>query len=153
MREKTFKNRKYVGKEHLYMGNSLLARSVESRLKNVSYNVRTAKLNLHKRDYHRARQFASKACIIDEYNIEAKYLEGYCHRKLEDFRGAMDVYRQIIDLFPGNAVAYLFLADCLLKVGKKEDAIENLLEAARLDTEGDIRELARDRILSLKESF
>ena len=133
--------------------NRILIKSLEGRLENVFVNVLAAKTKIGSKDYQRAKQFASKACIIDENNVEARYIKGFCHRNLAEFSEAVETYRQIIDIIPGSAVAHLYLADCLKNAGRKEEAVEYYLESIMLDTEGDIGELARESLLALKESI
>ncbi|MDF1526901.1 MAG: tetratricopeptide repeat protein [bacterium] len=128
-------------------------KSLEGRLKNVCVNVLTAKTKIGSNDYQRAKQFASKACIIDEHNVEARHIKGFCHRNLEEFSEAVETYRQIIDIIPDSAVAHLYLADCLRNDGRKEEAVEYYLESIKLDTEGDIGKLARESLVTLKESI
>ena len=111
-----------------------------------------ARVNLVSGDYEQAKQYAAKAWQADQSFIAALYLQAYCHRKLQQYEEAVEAYRRIIEKNPTSAVAHLFLADCLRKIGNKDDAIENLLAATRLDSEGDIKELAHGALLSLKES-
>jgi len=133
--------------------NRILIKSLEGRLKNVCMNVLAARTKIGSNDYQRAKQFAAKACIIDEHNVEARYIKGFCHRNLEEYSEAAETYRQIIDIVPGSAVAHLYLADCLRNAGRKEEAIGYYLESMDLDTEGDVRELARESLVTLKESI
>lgn len=112
-----------------------------------------ARLHILTGDFLQAKRLAEEACARDDNLLEARYLQAYCHMRLEEYPEAVNAYRRIIAKNPHSAVAHLFLADCLSKIGKKEDAIENLLEASRLDSDGDIRELAQGTILSLKESL
>jgi tetratricopeptide (TPR) repeat protein len=136
----------------MFNPNRILRKSVQARLENVSINMRTAKKNMLNSNYERAVQFAAKVCIVDEHCVEARYLKGFCYRNLGEFSKAIETYKQIIDLIPGSAVAHLYLADCLRNAGRTDEAIEYYLHAMRLDTEGDIRELARESVLSIKES-
>lgn len=104
------------------------------------------------KDYRKAIRFADKACILDENNMEARYVKGFCHRNLGEFTKAVDIYRQIINKYPDSAVAHLYLADCLRSGGCREDAIQYYLESIKLDEEGDVRELAQEAIVTIKES-
>jgi tetratricopeptide (TPR) repeat protein len=133
--------------------NRILRKSMEARQENVSVNMRTARKNIANCDYQQAVRFAAKVCIVDEHCVEARYLKGFCYRNLGEFSKAIDTYKKIIDLIPGSAVAHLYLADCLRNAGRDEEAVEYYLQSIRLDTEGDIRELARDSILKIKESL
>lgn len=137
----------------MHDANRILRKSLEGRLKNASANMQAAKSRIGDHDYRRAVQFAAKACIIDEHNIEARYIKGFCHQILGEFTKAADTYRKIISMIPGSAVAHLYLADCLQKAGRPEEAIQYYLESMDLDCDGDVRELAMESVVMLKESL
>jgi tetratricopeptide (TPR) repeat protein len=131
--------------------NNLLIKSLEGRLRNASINIQAAKKRIENSDFEKAKMLAEKACIVDEYNLEARYLKGFCHQNLGENSKAADTYKQITRLNPGSAVAHLYLADCLSRTGRTGEAIENYLESIKLDVEGDVREIAQECIVTLKE--
>lgn len=133
--------------------NRLLRKALQGRIENTTTNLRKAKEKIENGDYTTAKKHAAKACIIDEHNIEARYVKGFCHQNLGEFSKAAETYRQITRLLPGSAVAHLYLADCLKSAGQIETAIEYYLEAVRLDNEGDVRELGKESIVALKENL
>lgn len=132
---------------------NLLARSLEGRSKNVAHNIREARRFIGHGDFQRALQHTSKACVIDENNLEARFIKGFCLWKMGDLHQAVDVYKRIIEQVRTNSVAHFFLAECCRDAHRIEEAIEYYRQAIRLDSDGDVREMAERSILALKESL
>lgn len=98
-----------------------------------------------------AKTLAIKASMLNEFNIKARYVLGFCHQSLKEFMEAAEVYRQILEKIPTSAVAHFFLAESLRKASKIKDALPAYQKAAVLDDAGDVKSMAEEKIAELKE--
>lgn len=117
---------------------------------NIKVLTLLSHVNVLLENYKSGKFYAEKVVMLDSTNIKARYIIGFCHLSLKEFRDAVKVYTRIIEAEPASAVAHLFLGIALTTCSDKDKTIEAYCKAAALDKAGDVSPLAEEAVLKLK---
>ncbi len=89
---------------------------------------------LEKEDFVEANKALSSANIIEPENQEVLLKLGYVLIKLERFKEAKEVYKELLELNEQEDMAHSSLANVLHKLGEDEEAKRHHLRAIELDS-------------------
>lgn len=84
-----------------------------------------------RKDYITSAALSSLLCMVEMTAARGWYLRSFSCIELKQYEKAACCLNTIISLYPDQGPAYLYLAECLLQLGEKEQA----LECAKLATE------------------
>jgi len=112
-----------------------------------------ARIHLMSGKVAEAMHLAQTASMKLNFNIEALSLLGYCHQRLGEHSKAAETYEQIIAKAPKSTFAYFQLGETLKECGKHDEAIDAYNKSADLDKDGDIRMMAEEKIIQIKEDL
>jgi len=87
---------------------------------------------------------AFERAIAVEDAAELRLGRGLCHHSMKDEAAALQDFDVAVKLAPALAVAHYYRGQALLTLGKKQDAIRALEEAARLAEDAQLAKKARD---------
>ena len=104
----------------------------KSRLEEL---LEIADASIKKKDFEDAKKALISALIIDDKNIEVLQMAGFVALHDEDYKRAIECYEKIIELDPGNDLAFGALANGYHKLGKDEEAQKAHEQAIVLDSE------------------
>jgi len=88
---------------------------------------------VEKNDMIDAKKALESALIIDKDNIEIFKRYAYVLNSINDFNGAREYYKKVIDSNPSDDMAYASLANVLNKLGEEEKAVEYHKKSIELD--------------------
>lgn len=75
---------------------------------------------------------------------ELRLGRGLCRHSLKDEAGALEDFEAAVNLSPTSAIAHYYRGQSLLTLGKRQEAIRSLEEAARLAEDAQLAKKARD---------
>lgn len=83
---------------------------------------------------------------------ELRLGRGLCHHSLKDEKAALQDFETAVQLSPQSALAHYYKGQSLLALGKRQDAIRELEEAARLADDPQLEQRARDAAAAARKT-
>lgn len=90
---------------------------------------------MKKKQYLDAIEDCHALLDIDSRNVNAYYLIGCAHEKLDEVQYAIENFTIVIELDPTHVNAYLARGACLNKLGQFKEALDDYDIALKLDSE------------------
>lgn len=84
------------------------------------------------KDYQKSIEACDFALAINGDNDEILCYKGYCQYDLNDFKGALETFKEYEQICVDKSIAYEFISDCYTKMEMTSQAIEYLYKALEL---------------------
>ena len=95
--------------------------------------------------YEKAMQFFERAAQIQPEEVKWKLMVASCHRRIQNFANALQIYQDIHNQYPDNVECLRYLVHICGEQGMKEQAHEYVLKLRKAERDMEIENARRER--------
>jgi len=95
--------------------------------------------------YEKAMQFFERAAQIQPAEVKWKLMVASCHRRIQNFQQALQIYQDIHEEYPENVECLRYLVHICGEQGMKEQAHEYVLELRKAEKAAEIENARKER--------